>query len=66
MQYNENRTPSWDATLPGYAGQVGQHVVKLPVCDLSERGELWEDDDGAAVVSSTSWRTDGKHQRELG
>lgn len=31
--------------------------MKLPVCDLSKRGELWEDDDGAAVVSSTSWKS---------
>lgn len=41
-------------TLPGHTGQVGQHVVKLSVCDLSECGEFWEHDDGAAIISSTS------------
>lgn len=41
-------------TLPGHTSQVGQHVVKLSVRDLSKRREFWEHNDGASIISSTS------------
>lgn len=46
--------------LPGHTRQVGQHVVKLPVCYFSKCGELWEHNDGTAVVSSPSCGTKSK------
>jgi len=50
---DDKATSRW-GTLPRHAGQVGQHVVELSVCDLSKRWELWEHNDGAAIISSTS------------
>lgn len=41
-------------TLPWDACQVGQHVVKLLVCDLPKCREFWEHNDGAAIISSSS------------
>lgn len=46
--------------LPGHTSQVGQHVVKLSVRDLSKRREFWEHNDGAAIISSTAWKIEKK------
>lgn len=46
--------------LPGYTRQVGQHVVKIPVCYVSKCGELWKHNDGTAILTSPSCGTKAK------
>lgn len=42
-------------SLPGNAGKVCQDVVELFFLQLAKRRVLWEDDDGTAILSSTTW-----------
>lgn len=51
---------SQSVTLPGHTCQVGQHIVKLSVCDFSKCGEFWENNDRTAIISSTPWKTENR------
>ncbi len=41
---------------PGNASQVCQHIVKLLFLQLTKRRVLWENNDGAAILSSATWK----------
>lgn len=40
---------------PGNAGKVRQDIMELFLLQLAKRRVLWEDDDGTAILSSTTW-----------
>lgn len=49
--------------VPGYAGQIGNHVEEVLLRNITETWELREGDDGCTVFTSPSCRTKHKTSR---
>lgn len=53
------------AYSPGDAREVAQHVLDLLLFQLAEGWELWEDDDGAALLPTASCGGQEKYQSDI-
>lgn len=57
-QVNSEEEVNALSSLPGDAGQVGDHVKEVFVRHFAEGQVLWEGDDWSAILSSASWKTE--------